>query len=98
MKASEAPTIQSPTWNQYRNQVIAAIADVEVLMLQLDKGMNSEVMTEEVAQQLGMEIDTPAAYEALLKLIKATRQIAREGLRRTCEEQGGQFSLALLSP
>ncbi|UOQ83298.1 hypothetical protein [Hymenobacter sp. 5414T-23] len=95
MKASEAPTIQSPAWNQYRNQVIAAIADVEVLMQQLDKGINSEVLTEEVAQRLEMEIDTPAAYEVLLKLVKATRQIAREGLRRTCAEQGGQFSLPL---
>lgn len=95
MKASAAPTIQSPKWNQYRSQIIAAIADVEVLMHQLDKGINSEVLTEEVAQRLGMEIDTPAAYEDLLKLVKATRQIAREGLRRTCEEQGGQFSLLL---
>ena len=95
MKASTAPTIQCPTWNKYRSQVIAAIADVEVLMRQLDKGINSEVLTEEVAQRLGIEIDTPAAYEVLLKLIKATRPIAREGLRHTCEDQGGQFSLAL---
>ena len=95
MKASEAPTIQCPTWNQYRSRVIAAIADVEVLMQQLDKGINSEVLTEEVAQRLGMEIDTPAAYEMLLKLVKATRQIAREGLRLTCEQHGGQFTLSL---
>lgn len=95
MKASEAPTIQSPTWNRYRNQVIAAIADVELLMQQLDKGINSEVLAEEVAERLGMEIDTPAAYEALLKLVKAARPIAYEGLRRTREQQGGQFSLSL---
>lgn len=95
MKASEAPTIQSPGWNQYRSQVIDAIADVEVLMQQLDRGINSEVLTEEVAQRLGMEIDTPAAFEVLLNLVQTTRQIAREGLRRTCEEHAGQFSFFL---
>ncbi|MBO2033460.1 hypothetical protein J4D99_18845 [Siccationidurans ginsengisoli] len=93
MKACEAPTIQSLRWNQYHSQVIDAIADVEVLMQQLDRGINSEVLTEEVAQRLGMEIDTPAAFEVLLKLVQATRQIAREGLRHTCEEQGRHFSL-----
>ena len=82
MKASEAPTIQSPTWNQYRRRIIAAIADV--LMKQLDKGINSEVMTEEVAQRLGLEIDTAEAYKVLLKLIKATRPVASEGLGMTC--------------
>ncbi|MFD2719919.1 hypothetical protein ACFST9_14415 [Hymenobacter monticola] len=96
MKASEAPTIQSPTWNQYRNQVIAAIADVEALMQQLGKGINSEVLAEEVAEHMGMLIDTPEAYEALLKLVKAARPIAQEGLRRTREEQGGQYSLLLV--
>ena len=95
MKASESPTIQSPTWNQYRSRIIAAIADVEVLMQQLDKGINSEVMTEEVAQRLGIQIDTAEAYEALLKLVKATRPIAGEGLRMTSQEQGGQFALPL---
>lgn len=95
MKASEAPTIQSPTWNRYRNQVIAAIADVEILMQQLDKGINSEVLAEEVAERLKIEIDTPAAYEALLKLVRAARPIAREGLRRTSEELNGQFLLSL---
>ncbi len=95
MKASEAPTIQSPTWNQYRRQIIAAIADVEVLMKQLDKGINSEVMTEEVAQRLGIEIDTAEAHEVLLKLVKATRPVAGEGLRMTCQEEGGQFALLL---
>ncbi|GAA3979813.1 hypothetical protein [Hymenobacter antarcticus] len=95
MKASEAPTIQSATWNQYRSRIIAAIADVEVLMQQLDKGINSEVMTEEVAQRLGIQIDTAEAYEALLKLVKATRPIAGERLRMTSQEQGGQFVLLL---
>ena len=82
MKASEAPTIQSPTWNQYRRRIIAAIADV--LMKQLDKGINSEVMTEEVAQRLGLEIDTAEAYEVLLKLVRAARPVASEGLGMTC--------------
>lgn len=95
MKASEAPTLQSPTWNAYRCQVIGAITDVEVLMQQLDKGINSEVLAEEVAQRLGMDIDTPEAFEALLKLVKATRSIAREGLRMTSQQQGGQFTLPL---
>lgn len=93
MKASEAPTIQHPSWNQYRNRIIAAIADVEVMMQQLGKGINSEVLTEEVAERLMMEIDTP---EALLKLVRATRAIAREGLRMTREEQGGQYALLLV--
>ncbi|TGE22603.1 hypothetical protein [Hymenobacter metallicola] len=96
MKASEAPTIQHPNWNQYRNRIIAAIADVEVMMQQLGKGINSEVLTEEVAERLMMEIDTPEAYEALLKLVRATRDIAREGLRMTREEQGGQYALILV--
>lgn len=96
MKASEAPTIQSNTWNAYRNQVIAAISDVEVLMWQLAKGINSEVLAEEVAAHMGMEIDTPEAYEALLKLVKAARPIAQEGLRRTRKDQGGQYALLLL--
>ncbi|GAB3327313.1 hypothetical protein ACFQT0_28400 [Hymenobacter humi] len=96
MKASKAPTIQSKTWNAYRNQVIAAITDVEVLIRQLDKGINSEVLAEEVAAHMGMEIDTPEAYEALLKLVKAARPIAQEGLRRTREDQGGQYALLLL--
>ena len=95
MKASEAPTIQSPTWNAYRSQIIGAITDVEVVMQQLDKGINSEVLAEEVAQRLGIEIDTPEGYEALLKLVKATRSIAREGLRMTREDRGGQYLLQL---
>ena len=95
MKASEAPTIQSRTWNQYRSRIIAAITDVEVLMRQLDKGINSEVMTEEVAQRLGIEIDTSEAYEAMVKLVKSVRSIACEGLRMTSQEQGGQFLLLL---
>lgn len=94
-KASEAPTIQSPVWNQYRSQVITAITDVEVLMQQLGKGLSSEGLTEEVAGQLGLEIDTPAAYDALLTLVRATRRIAQEGLRRTREDQGGQYTLLL---
>ena len=96
MKASEAPIIQHPSWNQYRNRIIAAIADVEVMMQQLGKGINSEVLTEEVAERLMMEIDTPEAYETLLKLVRATREIAREGLRMTREEQGGQYALLLV--
>lgn len=95
MKASAAPTIQSPQWNAYRSRIIAAIADVEVLMKQLDKGINSEVLAEEVAQRLGMEIDTPEGYEALFQLVKATRAIAREGLRMTSQEKGGQYALQL---
>ncbi|GGG59253.1 hypothetical protein [Hymenobacter glacieicola] len=50
----------------------------------------------QVAAHMGMEIDTPAAYEALLKLVRAVRPIAQESLRRTREEQGGQYVLLLL--
>lgn len=96
MKASEAPTIQNPAWNAYRNQIITAIADVKVLMQQRNIGINSEVLTEEVAELLEIEIDTPQAYEALLKLVRATRTIAQQGLRRTQAEQGGQYCLLLL--
>lgn len=95
MKASEAPTIQSPAWNEYRSRVIAAVADVENLMRQLDKGINSEVLAEEVAERLELEIDTSASYDSLLKLVRAVRPIACEGLRRTSEQHGGQFQLAL---
>ena len=95
MRASEAPTIVHPGWNQYRSRVITAIADVEVLMQQRGKGLNSEGMTGEVAERLGLDIATPTVYEDLLKLVQATRRIAQEGLRRTREEQGGQYSLLL---
>lgn len=65
-------------------------------MKQLDKGINSEVLAEEVAAHMGMKIDTPEAYEALLKLVRAARPIAQESLRRTREEQAGQYALLLL--
>lgn len=96
MSIAQIPTVQAPGWNAFRARVIAAITDVEVLMQQLGRGINAEVMTEEVAEHLGMELTTPEAYEALLQLVRATRPIAQESLRVTREQQGGQYSLLLL--
>lgn len=95
MKASEAPTIRDSGWNAYRARVIAAITDVEVMMRQLDRGINCEVLAEEVADRLGLEIDTAKADEAFYLLVRTARPIAQEGLRRTREDQGGQYSLLL---
>ena len=95
MKASEAPTIRDQDWNRFRAQVIAAITDVEAQMQQLGKSLDSEGLTCEVAPRLGLDISTPADFEMLAQLVRASRPIAREQLRRTSEEQGGQFSLLL---
>ena len=100
MKASEAPTIRDRDWNRFRSQVIAAITDVEALpgttlMHQLGKSLDSEGLTCEVAPRLGLDISTAADFEMLAQLVRAIRPIGREQLRRTCQEQGGQFSLLL---
>ncbi len=95
MRASEAPTIVHPGWNQYRGRVIAAITGVEVLMQQLGKGLDNGGLTAEVAQRLGLRIDTQADFDVLSTLVRAVRPIGREALRATREEQGGQFSLLL---
>lgn len=96
MKASEAPTIRDRDWNRFRSQVIAAITDVEALMQQLGKSLDSEGLTCEVAPRLGLDICTPADFDVLAQLVRAVRPVAREQLRRTCQEQGGQFSLLLV--
>ncbi|MBF9223380.1 hypothetical protein [Hymenobacter ruricola] len=96
MRASEAPTIIQLGWNQYRSRVIAAITDVEMLMLQLGKGLDSDGLTAEVAQRLRLRIDTQTDFDALNTLVRAVRPIGREALRATREDQGGQFSLLLL--
>ncbi|UOR07729.1 hypothetical protein MUN82_22080 (plasmid) [Hymenobacter aerilatus] len=96
MQASEAPTIVHPGWNQYRSRVIATITDVEMLMLQLGKGLDSDGLTAEVAQRLGLRIDTQADFDVLNALVRAVRPIGREALRATREDQGGQFSFLLL--
>ena len=95
MRASEAPTINDPTWNKYRSQVIAAITDEETLLQQLGKGTDNAGMTYDVAKRLGLRIDTDEDFDVLAKLVRATRHIGREGLRMTREDQGGQFSLFL---
>lgn len=95
MRASEAPTINDPTWNKYRSQVIAAITDEETLLQQLGKGTDNAGMTYDVAKRLGLRIDTDEDFDVLAKLVRATRHIGREGLRMTREDQGGQFSLLL---
>ncbi|HEX8326048.1 MAG TPA: hypothetical protein VF629_00820 [Hymenobacter sp.] len=96
MRASEAPTIVHPGWNQYRSRVIAAITDVEMLMQQLGKGLDSEGLTAEVAPRLGLSLDTQADFDVLNALVRAVRPIGREALRAPREDQGGQFSLLLL--
>ena len=96
MKASEAPTIRDRDWNRFRAQVIAAITDVEVLMQQLGKSLDSEGLTCEVAPRLRLDIRTAADFEVLAQLVRAVRPVAREQLRRTCEDQSGQFSLLLV--
>ena len=95
MKASAAPTIRDPTWNRFRGRVIAAITDVEALMQQLGKSLDNEGLTCEVAPRLGLDISTPADFDVLAQLVRAVRPVAREQLRRTREDQGGQFSLLL---
>ena len=100
MRASEAPTIIQPGWNQYRSRVIAAITDVEMLMQQLGcirrgKDLDSDGLTAKVAQRLGLRIDTQSDFDVLNALVRAVRPISREALRVTRENQGGQFSLLL---
>ena len=96
MKATEAPTIQDPTWNKYRSQVIAAITDVEAVMQQLGKGLDTEGMTYEIAPRLGLEITSKADFEVLSSLVRAVRHVGREAIRTTREDQAGQYSLLLL--
>ncbi|MBW3127214.1 hypothetical protein [Hymenobacter profundi] len=95
MKASEAPTIRDREWNRFRAQVLAAITDVEALMQQLGKSLDAEGLTCEVGPRLGLDISTPADFDVLAQLVRAVRPVAREQLRRTSEDQGGQFSLLL---
>lgn len=95
MKASEAPTIQSPHWNKFRSQVIAAITDVEAIMQQLGKSLDTEGLTCEVAPRLGLEVNTQADFDVLNALVRAVRHVGREAIRATVEDQGGQFSLLL---
>lgn len=95
MKATAAPTIRDPAWNRFRSQVIAAITDVEALMQQLGKSLDNEGLTCEVAPRLGLDVSTPADFDVLAQLVRAVRPIGREQLRRTREEQGGQFTLTL---
>ena len=96
MKASDAPTICHPDWNRYRAQVIAAVTDVEALMQQLNKGLDNDGLTQEVAQRLRLAIDTQADFDVLASLVRAVRHVGREALRATREDQAGQFTLLLL--
>ena len=96
MKASEAPTICHTGWNRYRAQVIAVITDMEALMQQLGKGLDSDGLTLEVAQRMQLSVDTQADFDVLAALVQAVRHVGREGLRATREDHSGQFSLLLL--
>lgn len=64
-------------------------------MQQLGKSPDNEGLTCEVAPHLGLDITTPTDFDVLAQLVRAVRPIAHEQLRRSREEQGGQFSLLL---
>jgi hypothetical protein len=93
MRANDAPVFGEPAWNAYRSQVAAAITDVEVDMQQRGKSLNTEGLTLEVAERIGVEVATKEDFDVLEALVKSVRHIAREEVRRTREEHGGQFSL-----
>lgn len=95
MKASAAPTIQSPTWNDYRRTVIEAVVTVELQMQQAGKSLDVEGLTCEVAPLLGQSIEDMDDYKILSALVRAVRPIAHETLRSTREDHQGQFSLFL---
>ena len=79
MKASEAPTIRDRDWNRFRAQVIAAITDVEAVMQQMGKSLDSEGLTCEVAPHLGLDISAPADFDVLAHLGAAPRQPGTPG-------------------
>ncbi|MBC6700205.1 hypothetical protein [Hymenobacter sp. BT190] len=96
MNASEAPVFGDPDWNQYRARVAAALTDVEADMQQRGYGLSLEGLTLEVAERLPLGVATAEDFQVLEALVKALRPIAREAIRATREQQGGQFKLLLL--
>lgn len=84
-----------PEWNKYRARVIGAITDVENLLRQHNRGVDDEGMTYEVAPLLGHSLHTLEDFEALHRVVKAVRYVAREAIRSVSCQPGGQFSLLL---
>lgn len=96
MRASEAPVLGDRAWNAYRAQVAAALTDVEIDMQQRHYGLSTEGLTLEVASRLPLLIDTQDDFQVLEALVRALRHIAREAVRATREDHGGQFRLLLI--
>jgi hypothetical protein len=96
MNAAEAPVLGDADWNRYRACVAAALTDVEADMQQRGYGLSSEGLTLEVAERLQLGVATTEDFQVLEALVKALRPIAREAVRATREDHGGQFALLLL--
>ncbi|MFD1470232.1 hypothetical protein ACFQ48_18540 [Hymenobacter caeli] len=96
MKASDAPVFGDSDWNSYRAGVANALTDVEADMQQRGYGLNTEGLTAEVAARLALLIDMPEDFQVLEALVKSLRPIAREAVRTTREDHGGQFVLLLI--
>lgn len=96
MNASEAPVLGDANWNRYRARVAAALTDVEADMQQRGYGLSSGGLTLEVAERLQLGMNTTEDFQVLEALVKALRPIAREAVRATREDHGGQFALLLL--
>ncbi|GAA4367833.1 hypothetical protein GCM10023185_40050 [Hymenobacter saemangeumensis] len=96
MNAAEAPVLGDAEWNRYRARVVAALTDVEADMQQRGYGLSSEGLTLEVAERLPVGVATVEDFQVLEALVKALRPIAREAVRATREDHGGQFALLLV--
>lgn len=96
MNAANAPVLGDPGWNRFRARVAEALTDAEADMQQRGYGLNSEGLTLEVAERLPLSVATAEDFQVLEALVKALRPIAREAVRATREDQGGQFALLLL--
>ena len=96
MNAANAPVLGDADWNRYRARVAAALTDVEADMQQRGYGFNCEGLTLEVAARLQLGVATMNDFQVLVALVNALRPIAREAVRATREDQGGQFALLLL--
>ncbi|GAA4493077.1 hypothetical protein GCM10023172_01150 [Hymenobacter ginsengisoli] len=96
MNAAEAPVFGDADWNQYRARVAAALTDVEADMQQRGYGLSREGLTLEVAGRLSLGVATREDFQVLEALVKALRPLAREAVRATREDHGGQFALLLL--
>lgn len=96
MNAASAPVLGDYDWNRYRARVAAALTDVEADMQQRGYGLSSEGLTLEVAGRLALGVATTEDFQVLEALVKALRPIAREAVRATREDHGGQFALLLL--